>query len=89
MSEQWRMPPAQGGLFVKRLAALSSPGLPRTSFLSYCPLLYPLLQCLIRDSYCHAFGGEVIVAIVKDDAGVSFPQQQTATHHHHKEQHTC
>lgn len=29
------------------------------------------------------------VAVAEDGAGVSFPQQQTATHHHHKERQTC
>ena len=31
----------------------------------------------------------MIIAVAEDDAGVSFPQQQTATHHHHKERQTC
>lgn len=30
----------------------------------------------------------MIVGVEEDDAGVSFPQQQTATHHHHKERQT-
>ena len=86
MSEQWRMPPAQGCPFVKRLAALSSPGcLAHNSFfliVLYCILCY---SALIRDWYYHASGGEVVIAVAEDDAGVSFPQQRTATHHHHKE----
>ena len=31
----------------------------------------------------------MIVAVAEDVAGVSFPQQQTATQHHHKERQTC
>ena len=31
----------------------------------------------------------MIVASAEDDAGVSFPQQQTATHHHLEERQTC
>ena len=79
MSEQWRMPPAQGGLVVKRLAR-NPPRLHRTD-ISCLIVLYCILchSASIRDWYCDASEREVIVGTGEDEAGVSFPQQQTAT----------